>query len=50
MMTDFKDKTYEDRLRALHPMTLETRCIKDDLIETFTKNGSVDADMWRNAA
>ena len=28
MMTDMRDKTYEDRLRTLHFTTLETRCIR----------------------
>ena len=34
-MMDLRDNTYEDRLRALHLMTLETRCIRGDLTETF---------------
>ena len=45
MMTDWRDKTYEDRLRALHLTTLETRCIRGDLIKTFKIiKGHVDVD------
>ena len=45
MMTDLRDKPYEDRLRALHWTTLETRRIRSDLIEAFKiKKGHVDVD------
>ena len=40
MMTDLRDKTYEDTLRALHPMTLNTRHIRGDLIETLNNEGT----------
>ena len=35
MMTDLRSKNYEDRLRALHLTTLETRRIRGDLLGTF---------------
>ena len=35
MMTDLRDNTYEDRLRALNLTTLETIRIMGDLIKTF---------------
>ena len=42
---NLKDKIYKDRLRALHLMTLETRCIRGDLIETFkTMKGHANVD------
>ena len=45
MMTDLKDKPYEEGLRALHLTTLETRLIMGDLIETFKiMKGHVDVD------
>ena len=45
MMTDLREKTYKDRLRAWHLMTLETRSIRGDLIETFKiMKGHVDVD------
>ena len=48
MMMDLRDKTYEDRLRVLHLTTLDTRCIRGDLIETFKiMKGHVDVDYSR---
>ena len=45
MMTDLKDKPYEDRLRAMHLTTLETRRIRGHLIEAFKiMNEYVDVD------
>ena len=48
LMTDLRDKKYEDRLRALHPTTLETRRIRRDLIEIFKiMKGLVEVDCSR---
>ena len=38
MITDLRDQTYEDRLRALHLTTLENRPIRGELKETFWDN------------
>ena len=35
LISDLKDKSYEDRLRCLNLTTLETRRIRGDLIEVF---------------
>jgi len=35
LITSIKDKTYEDRLRLLNLITLETRRLRGDLMEVF---------------
>ena len=48
MITDSRDKTYEDRSRALHMTALEARRVEGDLIRIFKiMNGHVGVDYSR---